>query len=43
MQPSGQPPAEFAVLTLTGLAVSVAAAILVTDHRGFLTSYARVC
>jgi hypothetical protein len=43
MQPSGQPPAEFAVLTLTGLAVSVAAAILVTDYRGFLTSYARAC
>jgi hypothetical protein len=43
MRPSGQPPAELAVLTLTGLAVSVAAAILVTDYRGFLTSYARAC
>ena len=43
MQSSGQPPAEFAVLTLTGLAVSMAAAILVMDYRGSLTSYAHAC
>jgi hypothetical protein len=43
MQPSGQTLAEFAVVTLTGLAVSVVATILVTDYRGSLTSYAHSC
>jgi hypothetical protein len=43
MAPSDQTLAEFAALTFTGVAVSVAAAILVTDYRGFLTSYARGC
>jgi hypothetical protein len=43
MQPSDQALGEFAVLTLTGLAVLVVAAILVTDYRGSLTSYARSC
>jgi hypothetical protein len=43
MQLSDQTLAEFAVLTLTGIAVSVVAAILVTDYRGSLSSYARGC
>ena len=43
MQPSDQTLGEFAGLTLTGLAVLVVAAILVTDYRGSLTSYARSC
>ena len=43
MQPSDQTLGEFAGLTLTGLAVLVVAAILVTDYRGSLASYARSC
>lgn len=43
MQLSDQTLGEFAVLTLTGLAVLVAVAILVTDYRGSLTSYAHSC
>ena len=43
MQASDQTLGEFAVLTLTGLAVLVAAAILVADYRGSLTSYAHSC
>jgi hypothetical protein len=43
MHLSDQSPGEFAALTLTSLAVLVAAAILVTDYRGVLTSYARRC
>ena len=43
MQPAGQTLGEFAVLTLTGLAVLVVGVILVTDYRGSLTRYARSC
>jgi hypothetical protein len=43
MQPSDQTLGEFAVLTLTGLAVLVVAAILVADYRGSLTGYAHSC
>jgi hypothetical protein len=43
MQLSDQTLAEFAVLTLTGLAVSAVAALLVTDCRGTLTGYAHRC
>ena len=43
MHLSDQTLGEFAVRTLTGLVVLVVAAILVTDYRGFLTSYARGC
>ncbi len=43
MQLSGQTLAEFAVLTLTGLTVSLGAALLVVDYRGMLTGYARSC
>ncbi len=34
---------QFAALTLTGLAVLVAGAVMVTDYRGALTGYARAC
>ena len=40
MQLSDQTLVEFAVLTLTGIVVSAVAALLVTDYRGSLTSYA---
>lgn len=43
MQLSDQTLGEFAVLMVTGILVSVAAAIMVTDYRGFLTSYAHSC
>jgi hypothetical protein len=43
MQLSDQTLGEFAVLMVTGVLVSVAAAIIVTDYRGFLTSYAHSC
>jgi hypothetical protein len=43
MQLSDQTLVEFAVLTLTGIVVSAVGALLVTDYRGFLTSYAHKC
>ena len=43
MQLSDQTLGEFAVLMVAGVLVSVAAAIMVTDYRGFLTSYAHSC
>jgi hypothetical protein len=43
MQQSDQALVEFAVLTLTGVVVSAVAALLVTDYRGSLTSYAHRC
>jgi hypothetical protein len=35
--------AEFVVLTVAGIVVSAVSAILVTDYRGLLTSYAHGC
>jgi hypothetical protein len=43
MEMSDQTLAEFAVLAVTGIVVSVVAAIMVTDFRGSLTRYARSC
>jgi hypothetical protein len=43
MQLSDQTLGEFAVLVVTGILLSVAAAIMVMDCRGFLTSYAHSC
>jgi hypothetical protein len=43
MQLPDQTLVEFAVLTVTGILVSAAAAIMVADYRGLLTSYAHRC
>ncbi len=43
MRFSDQTLAEFAVLTAAGVLLSVVAAIMVTDYRGLLTSYAHRC
>jgi hypothetical protein len=43
MQMSDQTLGEFIVLTLAGIAMLAGSALLVTDYRGFLTSYARRC
>jgi hypothetical protein len=40
---SDQTVVEFVVLTVTGILVSAAAAIMVADYRGLLTSYAHSC
>jgi hypothetical protein len=40
---SDQTVVEFVVLTVTGILVSAAAAIVVADYRGLLTSYAHSC
>jgi multidrug efflux pump subunit AcrB len=43
MEMSDQTLAEFAVLAVAGIVVSVVAAIMVTDYRGSLTRYAHSC
>ncbi len=43
MQLSDQSLFEFAVLTLSGIVWSAVTALLVTDYRGTLTSYAHRC
>ena len=43
MEMSDQTLGEFAVLAVTGIAVSAVAAIMVTDYRGSLTRYAHSC
>jgi hypothetical protein len=43
MQISDQTFGEFVVLTLASMIMLAGSAVLVTDYRGFLTSYARRC
>jgi hypothetical protein len=43
MEMSDQTLAEFAVLAVTGIVMSAAAAIMVAHYRGSLTRYAHSC